>query len=327
MDKKWKGGASMYVLLILTGIIGMSYLVNGGVIPKFTADSKIRKIVSKVFKPSAKNQEGLQLKSIGYDPASVTVIPTASYLAAAPSVSPTQDPNVSVGPTLTPPVGQITPSPTRSSPTPTGTKITPGVTAKITPSKAPTVTIKPTPTPSGSTALNSMQTRLLSIARSQKGDKYGWGDCHNWSNSAYRPGSPPRKSDGCNTYDCSGFTGWAYYWATNGKFNMRGQTCRDYGNCYTIDGGFRTENPDLYTKFSYKELSKIKFGDLVYFGTNRDKKYPTTSHVALYVGAYGSCGGKKDCIIDASGSGGWQVSERSLSSVPKSIIGFLRPKI
>ncbi len=323
MHKKSKGGASIYVLLILTGIIGMSYLINGGVIPKFTADSKIRKIVTKVFQPPVKDQEGLQLKSIGYDPASVTVVPTASYLAAAPSISPTQEPNISGGPTATPPVGQITLSPTVSNiPTPTA-RVTPGVTAKVT----PTATPKPTPASSASTALNSMQTRLLAIARSQKGDKYGWGDCHNWTNPGYKPSSTPKKSDGCNTYDCSGFTGWVYYWATNGKFNMRGQTCRDYGNCYTIDGGFRTENPSLYTKYSYKELDKIKFGDLVYFGTNRDKKYPTTSHVALYVGVYGSCGGKKDCIIDASGSGGWQVSERSLSSVPKSIIGFLRPKI
>jgi cell wall-associated NlpC family hydrolase len=323
MYKKCKGGASIYVLLILTGIIGISYLINNGVIPIFTADNKVRKVVSKVSQPPTKEEDGLQLKSIGYDPASVTVMPTASYLATLPATSPTQQPNVSGTP------ASGSPAPTQVSqltPTRPPTSVTPG--ASVTPPRnTPTATPKPTPTPSGSTALTSMQTRLLAIARSQKGDKYGWGDCHNWSSSGYRPSSTPKKSDGCNTYDCSGFTGWAYYWATNGKFNMRGQTCRDYGNCYTIDGGFRTENPSLYTKFSYKELSKIKFGDLVYFGTNRDKKYPTTSHVALYVGAYGSCGGKKDCIIDASGSGGWQVSERSLSTVPKSIIGFLRPKI
>ena len=306
----------------------MSYLINGGVLPIFTADNKIRKIVSKVSQPPSKGESGLQLKSIGYDPASITVMPTSSYLAVLPTASPTQPPTVSGEPTPSP--SNSVPNPTQPSqvtPTRAQISLTPG--ASVTPGKiTPTATPKPTPTSSsGSVALTSMQSRLLAIARSQKGDKYGWGDCHNWSSSGYKPSSTPIKSDGCNTYDCSGFTGWAYYWATSGKFNMKGQTCRDYGNCYTIDGGFRTENPNLYTKFSYKELDKIKFGDLVYFGTNRDKKYPTTSHVALYVGSYGSCGGKKDCIIDASGSGGWQVSERSLSAVPKSIIGFLRPKI
>ncbi len=326
MDKIIKGSASIYVLLILTGIIGISYLINNGVIPMFTADNKVRKVVSKVSQPTSKDESGIQLKSIGYDPASVTVMPTASYLARLPATSPTQQPNASGVPSPTPATGQTIPTQS-STPIPTRSQVSPTPGASVTPVRIPTITPTPIPTPSEVTALTSMQTRLLAIARSQKGDKYGWGDCHDWSWSGYKPSSIPKKSDGCNTYDCSGFTGWVYYWATNGRFNMRGQTCRDYGNCYTIDGGFRTENPGLYTKYSYKELDKIKFGDLVYFGTNRDKKYPTTSHVALYVGAYGSCGGKKDCIIDASGSGGWQVSERSLSSVPKSIIGFLRPKI
>jgi cell wall-associated NlpC family hydrolase len=315
----------MYVLLILTGIIGMSYLINGGVLPIFTADNKIRKIVSKVSQPPSKGESGLQLKSIGYDPASITVMPTSSYLAVLPTTPPTQQPSVSGEPTSGP--SNSVPTPTQVSPlTPTRAQVslTPG--ASVTPGKiTPTATPKPTSGSSGSTSLTSMQTNLLALARSQKGEHYLMGGCEGWYNSSSKPSSPPKQSDACVRWDCSNFVAWAYYWVTNGKFRMKSQTCADYGNCYNISGGFSSENPSLYTKYSYKQLSEIKFGDLVYFGTNKDNKYPTTSHVGLYVGAYGNCG-KKDCIIDASASGGG-VSERSLSSVPKSVVGFLRPKI
>jgi len=326
MPKILRGGGNMYILLILTGIIGISYLINGGVLPIFTADKNVKKVVTKVTPPSSKGESGLQLKSIGYDPGSVTVIPTATLLAVNPTISSSQQPDVSNTPSVTPSSGEEAVAPTNQ-PGPTGSTITPRVTSGLTPTRTstPLPTVKITPTSDSTTVLTSMQKEVLALARSQKGEHYLMGGCEGWYNSSSRPSNPPRQSDACVKWDCSNFVAWVYYWVSNGNFRMKSQTCSDYGNCYNISGGFSAENPNLYTKYTYKDLGKIKFGDLVYFGNNRDKKYPTTTHVGLYIGAYGNCGGD-DCIIDASASGGG-VSERRLSKVPKSIIGFLRPKV
>lgn len=328
-----KGQGSIYVLLILGGIIAVSFLISDGILPKIKHSDKSDRVVSKVFLPKAGNSEnsnGLQLKNIEYDPASITIIPTPTILAQAPPNNTDPTPTLAGGeqlPTQALPTATSTVAPTRATQpiTPTRTaQVNPTATGSPGQTVAPTSTPIRTPTPTGLPPLNSFQQRLLAIARSQKGDPYGWGDCHNWYQSSLRPGNPPVKSNGCPTYDCSGFLGWVYYWATNGSFNMRGQTCRDFGNCYNYENVYLPENPGLYTKFYTKDLNKIQFGDIVYFGNIKSGKYYPT-HVGLYIGEYGNCGAK-DCIIDSSSSGKG-VSERSLAKVPKGVIGFLRPKL
>lgn len=309
MYKKLKGQGSVYALLALGGVIVLSFLVSGGILPEIKSDDKFDKVVSRVYLSSDDGHDGLQLRNIEFDPASVTVIPTPT-LPVQQSEPQDQAPTLSLSPE---------PSSEATTPIPPQTTQTPATPGQAT--STPQVT---TTTPSSLPPLTSFQQRLLAIAKSQIGDPYGWGDCHNWSRSSLRPSNPPKRSDGCPTYDCSGFAGWVYYWATNGSFNMRGQTCRDFGNCYNYSGTFLPENPSLYTKFYTKDISKIRFGDIVYFGDIKNGKYYPT-HVEIYTGPYGKCGAN-DCIIGSSGSGRG-VKERSLSPVSKRMIGFLRPKL
>jgi len=341
MPRKLRGSASIYVLLILAGIIGMSYLINDGVLPIFTADNKIRKVVSKVTIPDSKEESGLQLKTLGYDPRSVTVMPTSTLLTTLPTGAQPSGSVISVTPTPSQKPGGLSSGVASESPTPTETvNLSPTSTTKIaptlvsvSPTKIVTTPAKPSPTPSSTSIsssselppLTSFQKKILALLRSQKGEHYHMGACENWYSSSNRPSNPPKQSDACIKWDCSNFVAWVYYWATDGSFRMHSQTCADYGNCYNISGGFSSENPNLYTKYSYKDLGKIRFGDLVYFGSNKDAKYPTTSHVGMYIGKYGNCGAD-DCIIDASASGGG-VSERRLAKVPHGVVGFLRPKV
>lgn len=394
---KFSGKADIYVLFILTGIIGISYFVNGGVLPVFTPDNQIKKIVSKVapftregedvqtestsfnsapitlmptptssLRPSptsfdeggmpvvtpvtgrvqnsesialtlpstptptgksstSKEQDGLQLKTINFDSASVTVMPTPSYLSGGHPVSPTVQEGSRDASDLSAAQNPDSPAPTESSsvspiPTETAFRVSPA------PTKVPS---KPIPTFSSShasTSLSSFQKNLLTLARSQKGERYGMGSCQNWTSSSNRPSNPPKKSDACTRWDCSNWVAWVYYWATSGKIVMESQTCSDFGQCRAKYGGFTNYDPPSrqFTKYSDKDIEKIQFGDIVYFGS-RSSSLPEVSHVGIYFGEAGSCGAN-DCIIDASASGGG-VSERSLAKVPKTVVGFLRPKI
>lgn len=331
-----KGQGSIYVLLILGGVIAVSFLISDGILPKIKHSDKSDRVISKVFLPAADNPgnpNGLQLKNLEFDPGSVTIIPSPTptsenqsdttnptpdstpnpiLIASAPSLTPTRNPTPSsaVSPAQTPSITTTT-TPTRS------TTVTP-----------PTSTPRPSTTPTpGLAPLNNFQQNLLALARSQKGESYKMGACENWSSGSNRPGNPPIKSDACSKWDCSNWLAWVYYWATNGKITMKSQTCSDYGQCYAKYGGFTNYNSHdtrLYTKYTYNDQSKLQFGDIVYFGT-RSNSLPEISHVGLYIGKYGNCGGD-DCIIDSSASGGG-VSERRLSKVSKSLVGFLRPKI
>lgn len=194
-----------------------------------------------------------------------------------------------------------------------------------------------TPIPNASSGLpplNDKQKEFLAVARSQIGKSYDLGSCNDWSNPKYKPSVVPTKSDGCRTYDCSNFAAWVYYWVSDKKLKMFGLTCSDYRDCYSATNYFN--GPDyniqrLYTKYSFEDSDKLKLGDLVYFGSNKRSKYPTITHVGIYIGSYGSCGKNstgipyKDCIIDESVSGKG-IRERRLASVPSSFVGFLRPK-
>lgn len=326
--KRLRGDGNIFVILILAAVIGFSFLAADGILPRIKPDDKFEKLVSEVFLPASEKSNSLQLKNLEFNANSVTVIPSPTLapenpgvisptsslntpiptqLASAPTLSPTRSPSSSISPTQTSSPGT---SPTRGSAT------TP-----------PTSTPRPiaTPTP-GLAPLNSFQKNLLALARSQIGEKYSMGACQDWSSSSNRPGNPPSKSNACSRWDCSNWLAWVYYWATNGKIVMKSQTCSDYGQCWAKYGGFTNYDPPakIFTKYSYKDRDKLQFGDLVYFGS-RSGSLPEISHVGLYIGEYGSCGGN-DCIIDASASGGG-VSERRLSKVPKTLVGFLRPKI
>lgn len=160
--------------------------------------------------------------------------------------------------------------------------------------------------------------KVIELARTQLGKTYVLGACHGGSITKYPP------IGGCSSYDCSSFVQWAYYWGTDKKFLMKGQTCMDFGDCYAYYAGmqyFRFDS-SLYTKFLGSQKNQMVPGDLVYFGRTEGNK-TVVSHVALYAGD-GKCGGN-DCIIHARGKK-YGVVETSLSA-RKDIVGFLRPII
>lgn len=331
MKTNLRGNSGVYIILILLGVISISYLLTGGLLPKIKQSDTFTHFVSEVYESDeGEKQDNMQLYSLGFNPESVTIYPLLSLTPTEASQQPEQ--NVEIQQSSEELDGQVNPSPTilaqNRTIAPSQLTSTPSVTSPaengITPNPIDTQTPTPTPVSASLPTLTTFQKRLLAIARSQKGDHYNMGACESWYTSGTRPGDPPKQSDGCLKWDCSNFVAWAYYWVTNGQFRMKSQTCADFGKCYDYSNNYKSENPGLYTKFYKSDLGRIQFGDLVYFGSiSNGKYYPT--HVGLYIGRYGNCGGD-DCIIDASASGGG-VSERRLAKVPKGIIGFLRPKL
>ena len=91
------------------------------------------------------------------------------------------------------------------------------------------------------------------------------------------PDAPPPK--GCPYFDCSKFTDWAWYWASNKKI---------YLYAYTIsDWNFATKNPKLYKTFRVTNTKNIetinkelKPGDLLYMGPSGSDSH----HVVMFVG-------------------------------------------
>jgi cell wall-associated NlpC family hydrolase len=90
-------------------------------------------------------------------------------------------------------------------------------------------------------------------------------------------------------FDCSGFAGWVWYWATNGKVNLPGQTDAVWNYTKQLSGSAMT-----LTRVIGKE--GIQPGDLVYFGS-----VATTHHVGIYEGS-GGCG-HSDCFLEWYSSG------------------------
>ncbi len=90
-------------------------------------------------------------------------------------------------------------------------------------------------------------------------------------------------------FDCSGFAGWVWYWATGGKVNLPGQTDAVWN--------YTKQLTTAHVKLT-RTLGKsgIQPGDLVYFGS-----VATTHHVGIYEGT-GGCG-HPDCFLEWYSSG------------------------
>lgn len=145
--------------------------------------------------------------------------------------------------------------------------------------------------------------KVVQLAKSQIGRPYVWGGCHgDLKNTA-----PPK---GCSdSYDCSGLTRWAWYWATDGGVNWLGTTT----SWDEVSG-----HPELAQRFtgdSSKNL--LQPGDLIYFGN-------PPYHTVIWEGPTGTCGAT-DCIIEAPETG-QKVKENKLSN-HKNYVGFLRPVV
>ena len=150
--------------------------------------------------------------------------------------------------------------------------------------------------------------KAVELARQQKGKWYLWGapPGRNWANLDPSKGQTPPN------FDCSGLTGWAWYWATNGKISMNGQTNADW-----LDSKGRGNT--RYQKYIISDLTKLKSllqpGDLIYWGTTSN-----VHHTAIFSGACKESSGA-DCFIEAARTG-TQIRESHLRA---GIVGFLRP--
>lgn len=110
-----------------------------------------------------------------------------------------------------------------------------------------------------STALSA--DRAIALAMKQVGKPYVWGTpSRNWASNK-PPGDTP------HTFDCSGLVGWSYYWGTDGKVNMNGQTETDY------------KDSSVVTHIKENELQP---GDLIYFSGTESPG--GIEHVAIFLG-------------------------------------------
>lgn len=81
-----KGQGSVYIFLVLGGVIALSYLISGGILPHINRDDEFDQAVSEVSFPPSNDTASLQLKSLGFDPESVyTVSPETEVNTGARS--------------------------------------------------------------------------------------------------------------------------------------------------------------------------------------------------------------------------------------------------
>jgi len=108
--------------------------------------------------------------------------------------------------------------------------------------------------------------RAIQLAKDQLGKPYVLGqDVVPYQN--HPPENPP------TTFDCSKLTGWAYYWATNGKLNMPAYTLSQVSYCaqtIQIPPGSQSSGQE-------------EPGDLVFFETCSSTNVNSNHHVGLIV--------------------------------------------
>lgn len=92
----------------------------------------------------------------------------------------------------------------------------------------------------------------------------------------------PNKNNAPTHFDCSGFVGWAWYWGSDGKVSMLGQTTSDWAR-----------STPLYKKVVTTDESQLQPGDLIYINNGLAEAQP--GHVGLFVGR-DSCGAN-DCYM------------------------------
>lgn len=134
----------------------------------------------------------------------------------------------------------------------------------------------------------------------------------------YIMGTPPRNwaVSGSNPahFDCSGFVGWAWYWGSDKKIVMLGQTNADWAS----------NNPH-YEKVVTSNASRLQPGDLIYINNGMAEAQP--GHVGMYIGK-DKCGAN-DCYIQYY-SDGLPGNELSWSYATShgwgKMMGFIRMK-
>lgn len=77
----------------------------------------------------------------------------------------------------------------------------------------------------GSTGAGSAE-KVITTAKSQLGVPYVYGGCH----VDYKNYPPPKGCQTDSNYDCSGFTGWSWYWGTDKEVNFGGGGATDQCN-------------------------------------------------------------------------------------------------
>lgn len=155
--------------------------------------------------------------------------------------------------------------------------------------------------------------KAVQIARTQLGKQYCYG-APSLPGTACKPGTvlnPIGRTfskyplpEGAPNYDCSFLVGWAWYWATDGNFTMRGQTSMDWH-----------DKTGKYQKFGPAEFDKLQPGDLIYFGSIVSD---SVHHVAIYSGIING----KRTYIDAPRT---YKNVQEIEWTRKDAVGFLRP--
>ena len=156
----------------------------------------------------------------------------------------------------------------------------------------------PSPTLSPECASQAGQA-VVNLGRQHLAGSYIWYTPAPRDWAAFPPSNAPTH------FDCSGFAGWVWYWATNGRVYMHGQTDGDW-----------FDKSGKYIKYLAKDQAQLQPGDLVYFGT-----LSSVHHVGIFEGP-GACG-KTNCFLEwyTTGEPG---RSNSLSNEPD-FVGFLRP--
>jgi cell wall-associated NlpC family hydrolase len=119
----------------------------------------------------------------------------------------------------------------------------------------------------------------------------------------------PNKGNAPTHFDCSGFAGWVWYWATNGKVNLPGQTNAVWLNTDGLSNSSVTLTKQVGTK------AGLQPGDLVFFGNAA-----STEHVGIYEGQ-GACG-TNDCFLQWYKTG-YPGNSASLASVGNWYVGYV----
>lgn len=167
----------------------------------------------------------------------------------------------------------------------------------------------PLPDGCGDGSNSTVVQSVITLAQAHlKTGTYVWGSPdRNWADDkSTGPNNPPH-------FDCSGFVGWAWYWGSDGKIVMAGQTNDDWDN--------ETNNPH-YEKIITHDESQMQPGDLIYFNFGSDDP---PEHVGMYVGndtSKYSCG-KDDCFIQYYESG-LPGDEESLKPMLSNVMGVIR---
>ena len=152
---------------------------------------------------------------------------------------------------------------------------------------------------------------VVALARQHLAGSYIWAapSPRVWADWDPNPTSQYPNGNAPTHFDCSGFAGWVWYWATDGKVNLPGQTDAVWNHTADLSSSTMTLTRVVGT------TNGIQPGDLVFFGT-----VASTEHVGIYEGQ-GACG-KSDCFLQWYKTG-YPGNSASLASVGSWYVGYV----